>query len=163
MQGFFQRIFTTGVLSLLLVLLLSLIPILQVKHQESSNEVMVSGEPTQLSEATLVELVSNYENLNLQEVDWRGETLFFTASPIVKISEIELYQNCFVLLKNLFRTFSKVETIQLKIYMKKPIDSFRLIAHRTQLRQDPMMENINHLSSKEYLQKMFTWLPMTAQ
>lgn len=154
MNGFVQRLLTTIILSLLLVMFLSFIPKLQAQIDEPAVSVFSAQDPSVVWGSFVDEAV-RHQKIEIQKIDWVQQTLFLEIKQPLGLTEAKLHEECYLLFKSYF-ALPFVKSISLTIHTQHS-RSFQIKGNRSQLASDPEMENRNHLPFQAYLQELFTW------
>lgn len=157
MKTYIERLVPTLIVSSVLIVLLSLMPMLMRSGQGSNSEVSVfrtTQDNRVLTKEEIVKYFSNYPlRCELRHIEWKNGILYL---QIQKLSnEEELYKDIYLVLKECFVERSNVQGVRFSIYSNREEGIF-LNAKREAVSSDPQMDGRDaSMSYKEYLHQLF--------
>ncbi|MFO7263495.1 MAG: hypothetical protein C0P68_005115 [Bacillota bacterium] len=145
--------------SLAIALLISLIPVIQLKADEP---VFAYRVPQTLDRMHLVDFLASVPmTARMERVSWKDHVLEIDLSVQLgqRLTADELYRTLYALSSHALLGTTNVQELLVRILWEQPDEPPLLlasfVAHRTDLAKDPRMSNVHQLPLELYLSHLF--------
>jgi hypothetical protein len=163
MKSILFRIFAVGMVSMLLVLLLSVVPLGIKKQKEEEGALVVfEDQVRKLTNENLVDLLQPFALRSLFEhVEWDEGTLFLQLTLPSKTDYEQFSKQVYEFLRFCFVQLANVNDVRMMISTPGG-EKVLWEAKRSALTKDPQMLNLGQRSYQQYLQETFSFPALPA-